>query len=230
MQQPDDDDWTLRTSALGEDVVEVTLTLGSAARHRQTTVALIVAAAAALLVSLLPLPPLTAAAGSAAAAAAPLLPPLLHELLPQRGASAGIGASASVGALTAAIEVVARLALLYAVLAALPQPVVQESVVALRGLGVQLRTVRRGGAASVTFFDAAHLRALVVNEGIQRCSVRYYLALVVAGRATLLLLFDHARPRLPAIGSIYRSLLTVLFPDVASGAADRYLRAVEEET
>jgi len=234
--EPDDDDWTLRTSSLGADVAEVTLTLCAAARRRQAASLLALAAAAALLISLLPLPPLAAAA---AAAAPPLLQrsaalrqlllllqPLLHG---GAGGGAGGGGDGGASLLAAALEACARLALLCVALAALPQPVVQESVVALRGLGVQLRTVRRGGGASVRFVDASRLRALVVNEGIQRCTVRYYLALVVAGRASLLLLFDHARPRLPAVGDIYRSLFAALFPELASDAAERYLDAIGGE-
>jgi len=50
-----------------------------------------------------------------------------------------------------------------------------------------------------------------VNEGIQRCDVAFYLACVVAGRPSLLLLFERARPRLPVIARILRELDAVMF-------------------
>lgn len=242
-----DDDWTMRTSALGVDMVEVTLTLGAAGRQRLRSQQLTLsAAAAALLLVLVPLPSactalLAAAAAATAAAlarAAPFPPPpLLAPLLPPPARL-----------LALALELALRAAALALALALLPQPVVQESVIAMRGLGVQLRTVRQqrrgmcglraagagsgggGGAPPSTcrFVDASSLKALVVNEGIQACDVRYYLALVTAGQARLLLLFDHARPRLPALSRAYRSLLPVLFPALTAAATERYLEGIAE--
>ena len=217
-----DDDWTLRTVHAGAGVVEVTLTLCAAARRRAARLQLCVAAAAALALFAAPLP---------LGLALPLLP-LLDAQAASAAASAAL-ASSPWEWLAVAAAAAARLAALAALLAALPAPVVQESVLALRGLGVQVKSVRRGGAAAVRFVDAGSLRALVVNEGVQRCDVRYYLALVLAGAGAaaaaadadraLLTLFDASRPRLPALASAYRSLLPALFPVETAAAADRVI-------
>lgn len=87
---------------------------------------------------------------------------------------------------------------------------VQESVSAVRGLGVQLTTVYDDGSRSSTFIDASSIRGIIVNEGMQTCDVRYYLALVVSGRNKMVLLFDHARPRLPAIAHVYRHMTRLM--------------------
>ncbi len=220
-----DDDWSLRTVHAGDGTVEVTLTLCRSARRRQTRQFLALACVAALALFAAPLPAGGAAAWEwlcgAAAAALPL------PAAARAWARAVPAWARALAPLAAAAGL--RLAALAALLAALPQPVVQESVLALRGLGVQVKTVRRGGAAACRFVDAGSVRALVVNEGFQACDVRYYLALVLARRGRLMLLFDHARPRLPALASAYRALLPALFPDATAAAAHRYVDRVLDE-
>jgi hypothetical protein len=94
----------------------------------------------------------------------------------------------------------------------LPQYTVQESILVVRGLGVQLRSVFTNGSSSYQFIDASSVKAIIVNEGIQTCDVRYYMAIVVAGQKKLVLTFQSSRPRLPILSRIYRDVHTVMFP------------------
>ncbi len=87
---------------------------------------------------------------------------------------------------------------------------VQESAAAIRGLGIQLTTVYSDGSRESQFLDASTLRCILVNEGMMRCNIFYYLAVAVAGRRTLVLLFPNARPRLPTIAYIYNTLVRVM--------------------
>lgn len=116
-------------------------------------------------------------------------------------------------AVHAALPFACRFCLIVAIWLLLPQPVVQESVLAGKSFGCQLTTVKANGSRSHRFVDVHNIKALVVNEGIQSCNVRYYLAMTVAGQKRLLLLFDHARPRLPVLAKIFRTLHITLFPE-----------------
>lgn len=101
----------------------------------------------------------------------------------------------------------------------LPAQIVQENVVAIRGVGVQMTSVYDTGRRVRTFVQSDRIRAALVNEGIQGCDVRYYLALLVAGREGMVLLFDAARPRLPVLSHIYRHLLQCMTVPLLPGQA-----------
>jgi hypothetical protein len=88
----------------------------------------------------------------------------------------------------------------------------EQRVLAVRGLGLALTDLRGGAVVRRSFVPARALRSILVNEGIQRCDVAFYLACVVAGRDSLLLLFEAARPRLPVLAKIHRELDAVMFP------------------
>ena len=90
-------------------------------------------------------------------------------------------------------------------------------MLAVRGLGLALTDLRGGAVVSRRFVDAGALKSIVVNEGMQRCDVAFYLACVVAGQGRLLLLFERARPRLPVIARIQRELDAVMFEPAPRG-------------
>ncbi|CAE7820354.1 PIGH, partial [Symbiodinium sp. KB8] len=77
------------------------------------------------------------------------------------------------------------------------QQVVEESVLAVRGMGVQLQSKSAGGRQVTRFIDREQLRAAVVNEGYTCFSVRFYLAFLTAGSDELAVAFAGHTPRLP---------------------------------
>jgi hypothetical protein len=94
----------------------------------------------------------------------------------------------------------------------------EQRVLAVRGLGLALTDLRGGAVVRRSFVPARALRSILVNEGIQRCDVAFYLACVVAGRDSLLLLFETARPRLPVLAKIHRELDAVMFSRGGEGS------------
>lgn len=90
----------------------------------------------------------------------------------------------------------------------------------LRGVGVQRCIVDAAGGRRTTFVPAADVAAVVVNEGITRCDVRYYLALVVMGRPRLELLFEEPRPGLPVVADAYRAIHRAVHGSDAAGQRD----------
>lgn len=238
-----DDDWVLRITRVGEKrqalafaddnhapVVEVTLTLSQDARAKQERQAQAMFAGIAVVILLLPLPTLS----FLSAAYSFLVPPTTPENPSPSSLGLIFARLASIVALkerpwyvTSLLSLFGDLAvkaLLIAVVWSLfrPRPVIQESAVALRGLGLQLKTLRSDGKEKCSFYDSFSLKSLLVHEGIQFCAVRYYCAAVVAGKKSLVLLFEHSRPRLPFLGKIYRALYPCLFPDAAIADVDRY--------
>ena len=97
-----------------------------------------------------------------------------------------------------------------------------------RGLGLALTDLRGGAVVRRSFVPARALRSILVNEGIQRCDVAFYLACVVAGRDSLLLLFEAARPRLPVLARIHRELDAVMFPRGGRGGEEEEEEEEEE--
>ena len=86
-----------------------------------------------------------------------------------------------------------------------------ESVLAVRGMGVQLQSKSAGGRQVTRFIDREHLRAAVVNEGYTCFSVRFYLAFLTAGSDELAVAFAGHTPRLPVVHATYCGVQSVLF-------------------
>ena len=65
-----------------------------------------------------------------------------------------------------------------------------ESVLAVRGLGVQLTTKYASGAVRHKFIDHSLLRDIIINEGFTMFRVIFYLAFQVKGESKLILPFQ----------------------------------------
>lgn len=221
----DDAGWTLRTVSLGPHAIEVSLQANEQRLHSIRVTQYVIMAIITVLAAFLPAPAAVHTALDFAAG----------------GASGWLAGSSSVAPgsdagghpwLRRGLDLLVRLALASIALKVLvPQPVVQESLVALRGVGVQMRAVHANGASSSQFIDAHSLREIIVHEGIQTCSVRYYMALVVTGREKLVLAFDAARPRLPVLSRIYRTIHPVMYPELhADDDTYEFMQAASLET
>ena len=209
-------EWSMRIASSGGDdphVSEVTLSASAALRRRYAAIQYAVQAVLAVVCVLVPAPAavsaaLDAVAGAAVAWAAGVLAADRHLAALADGFTAGEAGWVRFGG-----ELVLRLFIVLALSRLVPQFVVEESVLAMRHLGVQLRRVTTGGGAKYAFYDASSVEALIVNEGIQTCAVRYYMALVVTGRRSLVLAFDASRPRLPVLSAAFTHLHAVMFPE-----------------
>jgi hypothetical protein len=89
-----------------------------------------------------------------------------------------------------------------------------ESLRSIAGLGLLHETWAgrvpspSGGAppTSTAFYPWSSVTAVFVHEGVAGCEVRFYLALVLVGRAHMLLPFRDARLRLPALLAAVRAI------------------------
>ena len=88
--------------------------------------------------------------------------------------------------------------------------VVEERVLAVRGLGLTVSTRFASGHITSRFIDSNSIQSIIVNEGFKNCGVHFYLACVVADCHRLQLLFQESRPRLPVIARIYRDITAIL--------------------
>ena len=69
------------------------------------------------------------------------------------------------------------------------QRVHSESILAIKGVGIQLKTRRFSGAESVEFIDKKLVSDILILEGLTRFQVLYYLAINVKGQNSLAVIF-----------------------------------------
>ena len=68
-----------------------------------------------------------------------------------------------------------------------------ESLLAVRDLGLQIRTRYLLGAQRTRFIDRAHIADVILNEGIIFQAVVYYMAVIPEGQDRLMVVFDVRR-------------------------------------
>jgi hypothetical protein len=190
---------------LTPDVLDVTFKVDDARRAQMQRARFLTIAAVVVVCALCPLPAVLHGVAAQAVMAA------WQALGGGGGGGAGHGTHGLQQAWAGALVAVGRMAVAAALLAAALRPtVVSESLVVAAGLGAQTAVRKSNGAVATHFIPAASLRTVVVNEGVQMCDVHYYLAVLVAGRKTLVLPFEHARPRLPVLGRVFRLVAATL--------------------
>ena len=95
-----------------------------------------------------------------------------------------------------------------------------ESILVVRHVGVQRCVYNCAGWRTVKFIPAEDIVSVVVNEGITRCDVRYYLALVVTNRPRMELLFAESRPALGIVARAYRAMTATLGSGTRRGCTE----------
>ncbi|KAL1921208.1 uncharacterized protein VTP21DRAFT_10924 [Calcarisporiella thermophila] len=89
--------------------------------------------------------------------------------------------------------------------------VTQESLLIIRDLGIQVRTVYADGRATSQFIDRAKLSDIIINEGITLWQVKFYMALMVEGHDRLVVVFEHLLPRLKVLLEVYHGARAVMY-------------------
>jgi hypothetical protein len=67
--------------------------------------------------------------------------------------------------------------------------VVQESLLVMRGVGVQLGTLYSNGRREQQLIQQAHIKNVIINEGIKSYKVMFYMAFLVEGVDHMLIAF-----------------------------------------
>ncbi|KAI1174538.1 GPI-GlcNAc transferase complex, PIG-H component-domain-containing protein [Nemania sp. FL0916] len=89
-----------------------------------------------------------------------------------------------------------------------------ESLLVLRGLGIQTRSTRDSvlaGSAATRFIPTSKIQDVLVNEAFRGFEVRYYLVVVVEGEADVVVVFPKLLPRAKVVERVWRGVRECLY-------------------
>ncbi|RUS25869.1 hypothetical protein BC938DRAFT_471534 [Jimgerdemannia flammicorona] len=90
----------------------------------------------------------------------------------------------------------------------------EESILSIRDVGVQVKTVYTGGRVVSRFIDRSDICDIVINEGITMLQVKFYLAIIVEAQDRMVVVFEHLLPKLnPVLIQVYRGVRAILFKE-----------------
>ncbi|CDS04036.1 hypothetical protein LRAMOSA06991 [Lichtheimia ramosa] len=91
--------------------------------------------------------------------------------------------------------------------------VIQESILAMKDVGIQVRTVYWGGRTVSRFIDRRKIHDIVINEGITMWQIKSYMAIIVKNQEHMIVVFEHLLPRLrPTLLEAYAGTRAIIFP------------------
>jgi len=90
----------------------------------------------------------------------------------------------------------------------------EERVLVVQDLGIQLSTVYWTGRHADTFIDKDKIKDIIINEGITRCKVIFYMAIILKGEDSMRLVFSHICLRLPLVLKVYRGIRAVIYQEL----------------
>ncbi|KAI9276797.1 GPI-GlcNAc transferase complex, PIG-H component-domain-containing protein [Phascolomyces articulosus] len=89
----------------------------------------------------------------------------------------------------------------------------EESILAIREIGIQVRTVYWGGRSVSKFIDQHKIDDIIINEGITMWQIKSYMAILVKNQDRMVVVFEHLLPRLrPVLLDVYWGTRAVIFP------------------
>jgi len=89
----------------------------------------------------------------------------------------------------------------------------EETLMAIRELGVQLSTKYYSGLETHLFIDKKKIKSLIINEGIHFHAIIFYLAFIVEGQSKMILAFQNMLPKLKDLLPIYRGTRCIIFEE-----------------
>ncbi|EFA80321.1 putative glycosyltransferase [Heterostelium album PN500] len=87
----------------------------------------------------------------------------------------------------------------------------EESLTVIRELGVQLRKKYYFIGESTRFIEKPKIQSIIINEGISRYRVTFYMAFLVEGKQKMVLAFDDLIPRINVLLKIYRGTRSLMY-------------------
>ncbi|KAJ3423365.1 phosphatidylinositol n-acetylglucosaminyltransferase subunit h [Anaeramoeba flamelloides] len=91
--------------------------------------------------------------------------------------------------------------------------VCEESLLLIRGMGIQLKKKCYNGSTSIKFLEKAKIQDVVINEGYYLQQTIYYLAFMVEGEKDLVLPFESLYPHLPVLLLIYKKFKKIIMEE-----------------
>ncbi|KAK3828065.1 MAG: GPI-GlcNAc transferase complex, PIG-H component-domain-containing protein [Benniella sp.] len=89
--------------------------------------------------------------------------------------------------------------------------VTEETILVIRDVGVQVKTVYLGGRSSSRFIDRSKISDIIINEAITMMHIRVYMAIIVEGEDRMVVVFQHLLPRLNVLLQAYHGARSIIF-------------------
>lgn len=105
----------------------------------------------------------------------------------------------------------------------------EESLLLIRGVGLQIRTTYKlFNRTQTQFIDRARITDILINEGITRSQVRYYLAIFVKDDGKMAVVFEHLLPRInPFLLQVYHGAREAM-QITSAGSGNDYTQSVTQ--
>jgi len=90
----------------------------------------------------------------------------------------------------------------------------EESILAIRNVGVQVKTTYLSGRSVSHFIERSRICDIIIHEAITMWQVKFYMAIIVARQDRMIVVFEHLLPQLnPTVITVYRGARSMIFSD-----------------
>ncbi|KAI8888531.1 hypothetical protein K501DRAFT_240525 [Backusella circina FSU 941] len=90
----------------------------------------------------------------------------------------------------------------------------QESILSIRDVGIQVKTVYWGGSVVSRFINRSKIEDVIINEGISFWQIKSYMAIMVKGEDKMTVVFEHLLPKLqPVLLRVYQGTRSIIFTE-----------------
>ncbi|KAG2209496.1 hypothetical protein INT47_008340 [Mucor saturninus] len=88
----------------------------------------------------------------------------------------------------------------------------QESILAIRDVGIQVKTVYWGGSSVSRFINRSTIEGVIINEAISFWQIKSYMAILVKDEEKMVVVFEHLLPKIdPVLLRVYHGINTILY-------------------
>ncbi|KAI9235038.1 MAG: GPI-GlcNAc transferase complex, PIG-H component-domain-containing protein [Podila humilis] len=89
--------------------------------------------------------------------------------------------------------------------------VTEETILVIRDVGIQVKTVYLGGRSVSRFIDRSKIQDIIINEAITMMHIRVYMAIIVEGQDKMVVVFQNLLPRLNVLLQAYHGARSIIF-------------------
>lgn len=68
--------------------------------------------------------------------------------------------------------------------------ILTETILVIRDVGIQVKTIYLGGRSSSRFIDRSKISDIIINEAITMMHIRVYMAIIVEGQDRMVVVFQ----------------------------------------
>ncbi|CAO0789968.1 unnamed protein product [Mucor circinelloides] len=99
----------------------------------------------------------------------------------------------------------------------------KESILAIRDVGIQVKTTYWGGSSVSRFINRNKIDDVIINEGISFWQIKSYMAILVKDEDKMVVVFEHLLPRLkPVLLRVYQGTRTIIFTQKPNHVLDSF--------